>query len=80
MDKVEQLKEIIASYWQLAPDAIDWDAELSSRGLKNFSSLRMLRFIASVEQRLGIDINDLDEIKKFGDLLRLVMGGNGRPS
>jgi acyl carrier protein len=72
MNKVEQLKELITNYWQVTPDAIEWDVEFNGRWLRNFSSLRMLRFIASVEEQLGVDIQDLDEIKSFRDLLRLV--------
>jgi acyl carrier protein len=71
MDKVDALKGLITSYWHLNPDAIDWDSEFN-RSLKSFSSLRMLRFIASVEEQLGITIDDLDRVKSFRDLLRLV--------
>jgi acyl carrier protein len=73
MDKVEQLRGIIANYWHVAPEAIDWETEFG-RWLKNFSSLRMLRFIASVEEQLEINLEDLDGLKSFGDLRRLVGG------
>lgn len=74
MDKVEALKKIIASYWQIDPDAIDWDMELGGRSLKNFSSLRMLRFIASVEEQLEVNIQDPSDLKRLRDLLRLATG------
>lgn len=71
-DKQRQLREIIANYWQLDGDAIDWDVEFSSERLRNFSSLRMLRFLASVEERLEVSIANPDAIKRLRDLLRLV--------
>ena len=71
-NKLERLKELIASYWELDGDRINWDVEFSSRGLRNFSSLRALRFLASVEADLGISIEDPDLVKILRDLLSLV--------
>ncbi len=72
MEKAEQLKEVISRYWQLSDGNIDWAMELNSRNLSNFSSLRMLRFLAGVEERFQISIADLDAIKCFQDLRQLV--------
>lgn len=71
-DKVERLKELISNYWHLDGEGLDWDTEFSSRGLKNFSSLRTLRFLASIEAELGVSIEDPGGIKSFRDLMRLV--------
>lgn len=72
MEKTEQLKEIISNYWQLPAFGMDWDTELNHQHLKNFSSLRLLRFFSSVEEHLKICIEDPDAIKRFRDLLPLV--------
>ena len=72
LEKGEQLKELIATYWQIAADAISWDTELSSHQLKHVSSLRTLRFLASVEDRFHVNIEDPEVIKSFRDLLKLV--------
>ena len=70
--KVEQLKELIASYWQIPEEAIDWETVFQSRQLRQYSSLRMLRFLASVEEQCHVTIDDPDAIKGFRDLLNLV--------
>jgi len=75
VEKAEHLKDIIANYWQLSQEAIDWDLELNGQRLKNFSSLRLLRFLASVEEHFNITIEDPDAIKRFRDLLTLVQSG-----
>ena len=72
MEKTGQLKELISNYWQIEVDAINWDTELSSQHLKNFSSLRALRFLASIEDLLRVQIEDPEAIKRFRDLLQLV--------
>ena len=72
MEKAAQLQGIIANYWQLPQEAIDWDLELNGQRLKNFSSLRLLRFLASVEERFNVTVEDPDAIKRFRDLLTLV--------
>jgi len=72
MEKTEQLKEVISRYWQLSDGNLDWAMELNSRNLSNFSSLRMLRFLASVEERFQISIADVEAIKSFQDLRKLV--------
>ncbi len=46
--------------------------EFNDRGLAAFSSLRMLRFLASVEEQFQINIQDPDAIKRFKDLWTLV--------
>lgn len=71
-DKTEQLKEIISNYWQLSGQEIEWGTEFNSQRLSNFSSLRMLRFLASIEDRFKINIEDVDAIKSFQDLRQLV--------
>lgn len=77
MDKTEHLKEIISNYWQLSDPQLDWGMEFNSRHLSNFSSLRMLRFLASVEERFRINIEDPDAIKSFEDLRKLVRTTEG---
>lgn len=72
MEKAEQLKEVISRYWQLSDGNLDWSMEFSSSALNNFSSLRMLRFLAGVEERFQISIADVDGIKSFQDLRNLV--------
>jgi acyl carrier protein len=67
-----RLKDLITSYWQLDADGLTWDTELNSRGLRNFSSLRALRFFASVEADFDVNIEDPDLIRSFRDLLHLV--------
>ena len=73
MEKAEQLKEILSSYWQVRE--VDWETPFNSQSLPNFSSLRMLRFLASVEDRFQISIEDVDAIRCFGDLLKRVEVG-----
>ena len=65
--KTEQLKDIISKYWQLSPEAIDWETEFKRQPLQRLSSLRMLRFLASVEEHLQVTIRDPDAIKTFRD-------------
>lgn len=77
MERVEKLKEIISNYWQMAPEAIAWETQFNSQQLKNFSSLRMLRFLASVEERLCVHIEDTDAIRRFQDLLELARVEDG---
>lgn len=72
LDETEQLKEIISSYWQISGQEIEWGTEFNSQRLNNFSSLRMLRFLASIEDRFKINIEDVDSIKSFQDLRQLV--------
>ena len=72
METRAQLEAIIANYWQLSPEAIDWDLELNGRRLKNFSSLRLLRFLASVEEQCHVTVEDPDAVKRFCDVLNLV--------
>ena len=72
MEKSEQLKEVIARYWQLSDGNLDWAMELNGKNLNNYSSLRVLRFLASVEERFQITLADVDPIKSFEDLRRLV--------
>ncbi len=72
MEKADQLKEVISRYWQLSDGNVDWSMELNAGNLNNFSSLRMLRFLASVEERFQINIADVDAIKSFQDLRKLV--------
>ena len=71
-NETEQLKEIISSYWQLSGQEIEWATEFNSQHLNNFSSLRMLRFLAGMEDRFKINIEDVDTIKSFQDLRQLV--------
>lgn len=72
MEKTEQLKEVISRYWQLSDGNLDWAMEFNAGNLNNFSSLRMLRFLASVEERFQISIADVEAIKSFQDLRQLV--------
>ncbi len=72
MEKADQLKEVISRYWQIGEGNLDWNMELSNRTLSNFSSLRVLRFLASVEEKFQISIADVDGIKSFQDLRKLV--------
>lgn len=72
MDRVEQLKELIALYWSLDPRGVDGTVEFSGQRLSRYSSLRMLRFLASVEERFQVQIEEPDAIKTVSDLLRLV--------
>ena len=74
MEKTEQLKEVISRYWQLSEGNLNWTMEFSSRNLNNYSSLRMLRFLAGVEERFQISIADVGAIKSFQDLRQLVVG------
>ncbi len=74
MERVQQLKEIISNYWRLDAEEIDWDVQLNSQQLKNFSSLRLLRFLASFEERFSVSIDAPEAVKSFGDLLRLIEG------
>lgn len=71
-DKTEQLKEVISNYWQLSGQEIEWTTEFNSQYLSNFSSLRMLRFLASIEDRFKMSIGDVYAIKRFQDLRQLV--------
>lgn len=72
MEKIEQLKDLIAIYWQMTAEAVDWDTAFSSQHLKQFSSLRALRFLASVEDRFQVTIEDPEAIRSFRDLFNLV--------
>jgi hypothetical protein len=72
MDRVGELTSLIASYWHVPPDSLNWDTELSPIGLRQFTSLRWMRFLASVEERFGITVADPDTIRSFRDLRRLV--------
>lgn len=73
MSKTERLKELVSHYWQLPLEGDeDWETPLTQERLKNFSSLRLLRFFASVEERLDVSIEDPDAITSFKDLLRLI--------
>ena len=72
MERVEQLKALIASYWQIPSDAVDWDLPLTGEHLKNFTSLRTLRFLASVEEQFHINIQEPGAITHFKDLLPLI--------
>lgn len=74
MEKTEQLQRIISHYWQFPSQEIDWAMEFNSQGLSNFSSLRMLRFLASVEDQFKIEFADVDAIRSFQDLRRIVEG------
>lgn len=73
MEKAGQLKQIISNYWQV--QEIDWGTQFNSQNLRNFSSLRMLRFLAGVEERFKISIEDVDAIRCFEDLRRVVEDG-----
>lgn len=73
MEKTEQLREVISRYWQLSEGNLNWTMEFSSRNLNNYSSLRMLRFLAGVEERFQISIADVGAIKSFEDLRQLVV-------
>ena len=72
MENADQLEKIISHYWQLSGQDLDWTMEFNSRNLSNFSSLRMLRFLASIEDQLKITIEDVDAIRNFQDLRRIV--------
>ncbi|MBI3616095.1 MAG: acyl carrier protein [Candidatus Omnitrophica bacterium] len=74
MDPAQRLKETISRYWNLPAEQIDWDMEFNDRRLAAFSSLRMLRFLASVEEQFQINIQDSDAVKRFKDLWILVEG------
>lgn len=72
MEKKDQLKDLLFNYWQISAPEIDWATPFNSQNLKNFSSLRMLRFLASIEEQFRISIEDVDAIRCFGDLLEAV--------
>ena len=72
MNKEQQLKELILTYWGISDASMDWNTEFNSQHLSNFSSLRMLRFLAGVEDRFKVTIEDVDNIRRFQDLLGLV--------
>ena len=72
MEKTEHLQKIISNYWQLPGPEMDWATEFNSRNLNNFSSLRMLRFLASIEDQMEITIEDVDAVRSFQDLRRIV--------
>ena len=72
MGKMEELKEFILHYWQLSNPSIDWTMQFNSKHLNNFSSLRMLRFLAGIEERFKISIENVDAVRTFEDLLQLV--------
>lgn len=72
MEKLEQLKEIIARYWQISDGDLDWNTPFDSQSLPNFSSLRMLRFLASVEERFQMQLADVEAIRSFQDLRQWV--------
>lgn len=71
-EKAERLKEIICHYWQIPAPGVDWATRFDSQHLSNFSSLRVLRFFASVEERFQISLEELDAIKTFEDLRQRV--------
>ena len=72
MEKIERLKEIISSYWQVDPDESGWETRFDGQ-IKTFTSLRMLRFFASIEDRFQVEIEDPDAILTFADLRRTVL-------
>ena len=80
MEKTEQLKELISNYWQIPVDTIDWDTQLSGQHLKRFSSLRALRFLASIEDLFQVHIEDPEAINSFRDVLRLMESQDAKPS
>ena len=73
MDRTDALKEIIFSYWHIEPESIQWDTPFSSQHLRTFSSLRMLRFLASVEESFQMTIEDPDAVRTFEDLREAVL-------
>lgn len=72
MDPEAVLQALLTSYWQLQDGPLNWETRFNSRGVNAYSSLRMLRLLASVEDRFGITIEDPDAIRTFGDLLAVV--------
>ena len=72
MENIARLQQIIAHYWQLPSEKLDWETPLTSQHLRNFSSLRLMRFLASVEECFKISIEQPDAIQRFGDLLNLI--------
>ena len=71
-EKAEHLKQLISRYWQIPAPGVDWSTRFDSQHLSNFSSLRVLRFFASVEERFQINLEALDAIKSFEDLRQRV--------
>lgn len=59
-----------AEFWQVDSSAIHEKLALNDETLPNNSSIRFFMFIAKIEAKFKVRVNDIENITTFGDLFR----------
>lgn len=70
MDKVEQVKKIVATFLRVKEDGVDNDTEISTRTIKG-SSIMLHRMYAAISRELKCDAVSDRKANTFGELLAL---------
>ncbi len=68
IDGIEELRALVARFWELPEAEVVDVLRFDAASLKGFGSLRLFRFFAAVENRLGVRIEDPRSIRTFGEL------------
>ncbi len=67
MDKVDFI-EFCAEFWQIDRSEIRDEMQLDDTNLPNNSSIRFYQFIAMLEAKFGLHVQNINSISTFGDL------------
>ncbi|MFA6452653.1 MAG: hypothetical protein WCW57_04225 [Candidatus Pacearchaeota archaeon] len=65
----EDLISFFSAFWSVDPDKVVDDLKLNDKSLKNQTSIRLYQFLATVESKFNVQINNLNKIVTFGDLI-----------
>ena len=69
MDK-DQIVQFCPEFWQVSPSFIQAELKLDDPGLPHNTSIRFYQFLAAVESKFKVQIDNLDTLFTFGDVFK----------
>ena len=68
--KKDELTNYFSEFWKVDKSAVKDSLMLDSKSVKGMSSIRLYQFLASVESKFHVKIQNVNKIVTFGDLFR----------
>lgn len=66
----QEIINFCAQFWNVDPHFITENLKIDDKSLPNNSSIRFYQFMATVEDRFNVRLNNVNDLATFGDLFK----------
>lgn len=66
----QKFKKFFADFWNIDSSLIDNNMPLDDTSLPGQTSIRLYQFFAKIEKHFGVEIQNINEIFTYGDLIK----------